>query len=44
MVKNMMRIIDYKTGSIDLKYSMLYNGLNLQMFVYLTALLETKNQ
>ena len=22
---------------------MLYNGLNLQMFVYLTALLETKN-
>lgn len=38
-----MRIIDYKTGSIDLKYSMLYNGLNLQMFVYLTALLETKN-
>ena len=38
-----VRIIDYKTGSIDLKYSMLYNGLNLQMFVYLTALLETKN-
>ena len=38
-----VRIIDYKTGKIDLKYSMLYNGLNLQMFVYLTALLETKN-
>lgn len=38
-----VRIIDYKTGKIDLRYSMLYNGLNLQMFVYLTALLETKN-
>ena len=38
-----VRIIDYKTGKMELKYSWLYNGLNLQMFVYLTALLESKN-
>ena len=38
-----VRIIDYKTGSIDLKYSMLYNGLNFVMFVYLNTYLKPKS-
>lgn len=38
-----LRIIDYKTGSKDLSLSKLYHGLNLQMFVYLSALLEENN-
>lgn len=38
-----IRIIDYKTGKKQIKLSALYNGLNLQMFVYLSQLLETKN-
>ena len=41
--RKFVRIIDYKTGKIDLSLSRLYNGLNLQMFVYLSSLLETKN-
>lgn len=42
--KKYVRIIDYKTGkNIKLSLSRLYNGLNLQMFVYLSSLLETKN-
>ncbi len=37
-----VRVIDYKTGtSTSFAYSKLYNGLNLQMLVYLTALLES---
>lgn len=39
-----VRIIDYKTGNIDFKLSGLYNGLNLQMLVYLSTLLETENE
>lgn len=37
-----VRVIDYKTGSkTSFRYSKLYHGLNLQMFVYLTGLLES---
>ncbi|MFA5657922.1 MAG: PD-(D/E)XK nuclease family protein, partial [Oscillospiraceae bacterium] len=33
-----LRIIDYKTGAKDLLLEDIYNGLNLQMLLYLTAL------
>lgn len=37
----LVRVIDYKTGEIDIDYSLLQCGLNLQMFVYLDAYLRS---
>ena len=42
--KKYVRIIDYKTKrDMVFNLSKFYNGLDLQMFVYLSTLLETKN-
>lgn len=38
-----VRIIDYKTGNTTLRLEDLYNGLNLQMLVYLLAVTQRKN-
>lgn len=38
--KKYIRILDYKTGPKDLKYEDIYNGLNLQMLLYIVALTE----
>lgn len=35
-----IRIVDYKTGSKHLDYKDIYNGLNLQMLLYMLALTE----
>ena len=35
-----IRIIDYKTGSKTLDYKDIYNGINLQMLLYMLALTE----
>lgn len=35
-----IRIVDYKTGSKQLDYKDIYNGLNLQMLLYMLALTE----
>lgn len=37
---NFFRIVDYKTGEKEFDYSDIYNGLNLQMLIYLFALEE----
>lgn len=39
-----LRIIDYKTGSTTFDLRALYHGLNLQMLVYLSDILETQNE
>ena len=39
-----VRIIDYKTGSTSMKLEELYNGLNLQMLVYLIAITQRVNE
>ncbi|MGN1114095.1 MAG: PD-(D/E)XK nuclease family protein [Oscillospiraceae bacterium] len=38
-----VRIVDYKTGSTTLSLEDLYNGLNLQMLVYLLAITQNIN-
>lgn len=39
---NLVRLIDYKTGQIDLDLSNLYYGKKIQLFVYLLAVLNKK--
>ncbi len=39
-----IRITDYKTGGKILKLSDLYNGLNMQMLIYLLALISSDNE
>ena len=42
--KRFVRIIDYKTGGKDFDLASLYHGLNMQMLIYLLALVETDNE
>ena len=39
-----IRITDYKTGGKSLSLSDLYNGLNMQMLIYLLALVSSENE
>lgn len=41
--KAYIRIVDYKTGAKELRFEDLYNGLNLQMLLYMVALTEGKD-
>ncbi len=38
--RNYLRIIDYKTGNKEFKFTDVLNGLNLQMLIYLFALIK----
>lgn len=38
--KTYLRIVDYKTGSKQLNFEDIYNGVNLQMLLYMLALTE----
>lgn len=38
--ERMVRIIDYKTGTKDFRLADIYNGLNLQMLLYLLCLVQ----
>ena len=42
--KRFVRIVDYKTGGKDFELFMLYHGLNMQMLIYLLALVDTDNE
>ncbi len=42
--KTYVRIVDYKTGIKDLKRCDMEMGLNLQMFIYLSAIMKGGNQ
>ncbi len=39
-----LRIVDYKTGDTKFDIEDIYNGLNLQMFIYLYAVINTDNR
>ena len=39
-----VRVVDYKTGHKEFKPEDLQNGKNLQMFLYLCAVVDTKNK
>ena len=39
-----VRIVDYKTGGKDFDLASLYHGLNMQMLIYLLALVDTDNE
>ena len=39
-----VRVVDYKTGQKDFKPEDLEKGKNLQMFLYLSAIVDTKNK
>ena len=39
-----IRVIDYKTGDVSVNFSDIVNGLQLQLFVYLNALLENHKE
>lgn len=42
--KNLVRIIDYKTGQKGFEYKNVYYGLDLQLLLYLFAVLNDKNR
>ena len=42
--KRFVRIVDYKTGGKDFDLASLYHGLNMQMLIYLLALVDTNNE
>ena len=42
--KRFVRIVDYKTGGKDFDLASLYHGLNMQMLIYLLALVDTDNE
>ena len=42
--KRYVRIVDYKTGGKDFDLASLYHGLNMQMLIYLLALVDTDNE
>lgn len=42
--KRFVRVVDYKTGGKDFDLASLYHGLNMQMLIYLLALVDTDNE
>lgn len=42
--KRYIKIVDYKTGGKSLKLEELYHGLNMQMVIYLLALISSDNE
>lgn len=42
--RRFVRVVDYKTGGKDFDLASLYHGLNMQMLIYLLALVDTDNE
>lgn len=40
--KTFVKVIDYKSGNVTLDYGRVYDGLNLQLLVYLNSLIKDK--